>query len=77
MWSRTSATNARQAGAVVSPSQAIRSAVWISSNMIGRSHCSIITGISADFRSPRVASALTHFDLTEREDQSTTTALAA
>ena len=67
---------ARQAASVFAPFQCIRSAVWVSSNMIGRSHASIITGISVLLRSASVASARTQRETTDLCDHSTTTALA-
>ena len=67
---------ASQAGSLRSPCHFDRSVVWISSNMTGRSHSSIISGTSVFLRAPMVASARTQRDFTERLDQRTTTARA-
>ena len=52
------------------------SAVCVSSNMIGRSHGSIMQGTRVLLRSASVASARTQRDTTDFFDHSTTTALA-
>ena len=62
---------------LVSPLQSARSAAWVSSKMMGRSHFSMIAGTSLPLRSASVASARTQRDWTERGDHRTTTALAA
>ena len=77
MKPRTSARKASQALSLASPFQWASSAVWVSSNMIGRSQASMITGTSVPRRSAMVASALTQRESTERGDHSTTTALAS
>ncbi len=74
---RTSATKLCHAASPAAPDHAERSAVCVSSNMIGRSHGSIITGTSVLLRSPTVASARTQRDSTERFDHRTTTAFAS
>ena len=74
------ATSARKPShtlSVVSPCQCARSAVCVSSNMIGRSHASIMHGTSVRFRSASVASARTQRDSTDFFDHKTTTALAS
>jgi hypothetical protein len=67
----------RNAGSAASPFQCESSAVWVSSNMIGRSQGSIVAGTSVLLRSASVASARTQRLSTERGDQSTTTAFAS
>src|SRR5437868_1926197 len=73
----TSDRNASQALSAGSPCQCDSSAVWVSSNMIGRSQGSMVTGTSVLLRSARVASARTQRETTDFFDQSTTTALAS
>jgi len=55
----TSATKPCHALSSGSPRQRERSAVWVSSKMIGRWHASIVTGTSVRFRSAWVVSART------------------
>ena len=61
---RTSARNARHAGSCASPLQRERSAVCVSSNMIGKSQDSIRAGTSVRLRSASVASARTQRETT-------------
>ncbi len=56
------------------PSSGERSAVWVSSKMIGRLHGAMTAGASVRLRSARVASARTQREAQECGDHSTTTA---
>src|ERR1700745_3035313 len=72
---RTSPMKFRHAGSRSSPRQCESAAVCTSSNMIGRSQGSIITGIKVFFRSAKAASARTHRDVTDCLYQNTTKTL--
>ncbi len=74
---RTPATKDCHAGSFRSPLHCERSAVWVSSNMIGRLHGSIITGTRVLLSFARIASARTQRESTDFFDHRTTTALAS
>ena len=73
----TSARKASQTLSSAAPCQWARSAVCVSSNMIGRSQGSIMQGTRVLLRSASVASARTQRLSTDFLDHSTTTALAS